>query len=299
MPHQRSIVAAAFMLGAAGFIAMTTLLAKALGTGTLGDPLHPFQITSGRFVFAFAAIGVLALVKRLSFVCIHWPLHIGRSFLGASGATLMFAAAAMIPLADATAISFLNPIFAMFFAMLILGERVGPWRWLAAAVALCGALVLLRPGSGAVQTGALVALAAAVIMGLEITIIKRLTGKEPPLQILFINNLIGVCLIALPAWLVWTAPTPGQWLGLAALGLAMAAAQGCYLQSLSRADASYVVPFSYATLIFAALYDAGLFGSWPDAISILGAAIIIAGAFLQAWRESKAQRGLAAAEPEA
>ncbi|MEO1706062.1 MAG: EamA family transporter, partial [Pseudomonadota bacterium] len=48
----------------------------------------------------------------------------------------MFASVAYIPLADATAISFLNPVFGMILAIPLLGERVGKWRWLAAAIAL-------------------------------------------------------------------------------------------------------------------------------------------------------------------
>jgi drug/metabolite transporter (DMT)-like permease len=65
-----------------------------------------------------------------------WPTHTIRVLCGWSGVTLMFAAAAMIPLADATAISFLNPVFCMILAIPLLGERIGPWRWLAAAIAL-------------------------------------------------------------------------------------------------------------------------------------------------------------------
>ena len=63
------------------------------------------------------------------------------------GVTLMFAAAVYIPLSDATAISFLNPVFAMIFAIPFLGERVGKWRWIAAAISITGAIILLRPGA--------------------------------------------------------------------------------------------------------------------------------------------------------
>ena len=56
---------------------------------------------------------------------------------------------------------------------------------------------------------------------------------------------------------------------------------------MARADASFVTPFSYVTLIFAALYDALIFDVIPDAISIIGAIIILAGASLLAWRERR------------
>lgn len=82
-------------------------------------------------------------------------------------------------------------------------------------------------------------------------------------------------------------PTPRQWAILAALGLVMAGAQSLYIQALRRADASFVMPFSYATLIFATGYDFGVFKAFPDALSLTGAGIVLAGGALLAWRESR------------
>ena len=67
----------------------------------------------------------------------------------------------------------------------------------------------------------------------------------------------------------------------------MLTAQLCYVNALARADASLVVPFSYATLIFATLYDLAVFGVIPDAVSITGAGVIVAGGALLAWREGR------------
>jgi drug/metabolite transporter (DMT)-like permease len=157
-----------------------------------------------------------------------------------------------MPLADATAISFLNPVFCMLLAIPFLGERPGPWRWTAAAISLGGAVVLLRPGGEAVSAGALLALGAAALA-------------------------------------VWQAPTAAQWGAMAALGFCMAAAQGFFTNALARADASFVTPLSYLTLVFAGLYDLALFGVVPDAVGWAGAALILAGALLLAWREGRAR----------
>jgi drug/metabolite transporter (DMT)-like permease len=275
-----------FMLAATAFIAATTLLAKALGTDTLGDPLHPMQVSFGRFAFAWIAIATTFAILRPAPTKPNLKIHVARTFCGWSGVTLMFAAAALIPLSDATAISFLNPVFAMLLAIPLLGERVGPWRWLAAAIAFTGALILIRPGADAVQIGALLALGAALMLGLEITFIKRLSGAEGTLQILLINNSIGLCIATAAVVWVWQAPTPPQWAGLAALGLLMACAQACFVNAVARADASFVTPFSYLTLVFAAGYDFAVFGVTPTGLSFLGAGVIIAGAALLAWREA-------------
>lgn len=281
------LAAVGFMLVATVFIAGTTLMAKLAGKDLLGDPLHPFQITHGRFTFAFLAIGSFALFRRLRITRPNLKLHAARSAAGFAGVTLMFAAATLIPLADATAISFLNPVFAMLLAIPLLGERVGPWRWLSVAMALMGALILIRPGASSFDPAALLALGAAALLGLETIFIKRLAGREAPLQILVVNNAIGLTIASCAVLFVWQSPTPAQWGVLAALGFMMASAQACYVQAIRRADASFVVPFSYATLIFAALYDFGLFGVAPGWLSALGAGIIVAGGAILAWREGR------------
>ncbi|MCF6433329.1 DMT family transporter [Leisingera sp. MMG026] len=284
---QNPALAAALILAATTFIAGTTLLAKALGTGSLGAPLHPLQISHGRFLFAFMGISTAVLILRPRFIRPHWGYHIGRTSFGWAGVTLMFASVAYIPLADATAITFLNPVFGMLLAIPLLGERVGPWRWGAALVAMIGAMILLRPTPASFQPAALLALGAAAVMGLELIFIKKLAGREGPLQVLWFNNLLGVMIASCAVLPVWQMPSLAQWGALAALGLLMACAQACFINGMARADASFAAPFSYATLVFAALYDFIGFGVVPDAISFLGAFIILAGAAILAWREGR------------
>lgn len=288
-PVPSKLVAMLLMLAASALVAATTLIAKALGTPTLGPPLHPLQITHGRFIFALLAISTAFAILRPGLGKVHWGLHVSRTTCGATGVTLMFAAAALIPLSDATAISFLNPVFAMIFAIPLLGERVGRIRWSAAVIALLGAFILLRPGSGTMELGGLLALGAAVVLGLEIIIIKRLSGREKPLQVLLINNIIGTCLLSAVVVSAWIAPTGTQWAALAALGFCMAGAQAFFVNAMARAEASFVVPFSYATLVFATVYDAAAFSTLPDTLSFLGAGVILAGALLLAWREARLQ----------
>ena len=284
---QNPALAAALILLATTFIAGTTLLAKALGTQALGTPLHPLQISQGRFLFAFLGISTAVLLLRPQFTRPHWGIHIGRTTFGWAGVTLMFAAVTYIPLADATAIAFLNPVFGMLLAIPLLGERVGPWRWGAALIAMVGAMILLRPTPATFQPAALLALGAAVVMGMELIFIKKLSGREGPLQVLWFNNLLGVLIATCAVLPVWQLPSADQWLALVALGLLMACAQACFVNGMARADASFVAPFSYATLVFAAVYDFVGFGVVPDGVSLIGACIILTGAAVLAWREGR------------
>ena len=105
-------------------------------------------------------------------------------------------------------------------------------------------------------------------------------------SILLINNAIGVCIASVAVVWVWIWPTPTQWALMAAIGCAMAVAQTCFVNAMARADASFVAPLTYGTLIFAAVYDVLFYDVIPDGITILGASIIVAGALLLAWREA-------------
>lgn len=283
-------LAVLLMICATALLAGTTLLAKALGTEALGPALHPVQVSFGRFLFAWAVIVATVAALRYRLTQPDLKTHAIRTACGWSGVTLMFAAAAAIPLSDAIAISFVNPVFAMLLAIPLLGERVGPWRWAAAVIALTGAMILIRPGSEAMQAGALLALGAAFALGLELIYMKRLAGRERPLQILLFNNSIGLAIATLAVIWVWQPPTSAQWAGLVALGLLMACAQIFFINALARADASFVTPFSYLTLVFAAVYDGAVFGVLPTPLSLLGALTIIGGAALLAWREAVRRR---------
>lgn len=284
---QNNALAAGLIGSATAFIAATTLMAKALGSEAYGPALHPLQISHGRFLFAFCAIATAVAIMRPKLTQPNWGLHLGRTSFGWAGVTLMFASVAYIPLADATAISFLNPVFAMILAIPLLGEKVGRVRWSAAVLAFSGALILLRPTPESFQPAALLALGAALIMGMELIFIKKLAGRENPIQILFYNNALGLLIASLAVLPVWQMPTPAQWGLLAGLGLCMATAQAFFVNGMARADASFVAPFSYGTLIFAALYDGLFYGVQPDTITWLGAGIIVAGAALLAFREAR------------
>ncbi|GLQ27453.1 DMT family transporter [Sulfitobacter pacificus] len=287
---QSNTTAATLITTATAFIAATMLIAKALGSDSFGTPLHALQISHGRFLFAFIGLSMAATLLRPQFARPHWGLHLARTSCGWAGVTLMFASVAYIPLADATAITFLNPVFAMILAIPLLGENVGRIRWSAAALAFAGALILLRPTPASFDPAALLALAAAAIMGLELIFIKKLAGRENLFQILLFNNGLGLCIASIAVLAFWQPPTAAQWGLLITLGLCIATAQSFFVNAMARAEASFVAPFSYGTLIFAALYDVLFYNVIPDSVTYLGAATIIAGAVVLLLREAQLKR---------
>lgn len=275
------------MLLASALLAVASVCAKTAQRPEYGFEFHAIQLAHGRFLFAALIIWTVIAIRPPVFQPLMLGLHGFRTVAGFTGISLQFAAMASLPLADATAIGFLNPIFAMMLAIPILGERVGPVRWGTAALAFVGALILIRPGGAGFQPAALLALGAAVIFGLEITLVKRLSDRQPPLQILGTNNAIGLVIASVAVVFVWQTPSLLGWAVLAAVGALLLAAQACYIAAMRAAEASFFVPFSYSTLIFAALLDLAIFGVMPDAQSLVGAGIIILAALLLAWREAR------------
>lgn len=290
-----TLLAALLMTLATALFAGTTLLAKALGSGAMGQAVHALQVSQARFVFGFLAVLLVAgLVPRSAgdraAPAPHWLWHLARTALGFTGGALIFAAAARMPLADANALSFLSPVVTMVLAIPFLGERVGRWRWLAAAMALAGALILIRPGAGIVQPAALMALGAALILGAEGIFIKRLAVREPPRQVLIVNNAMGVVIAsAVGLWVFDWPQTAAVWAALAGVGVLMVAGQLLFLIASRLGEASYIAPFFYLVLVWAALQDFVVFGVLPDPVSLTGAAVIVAGGVLMAWREALAR----------
>ena len=272
------------MVGAAGLIAATSIIAKLIGLGHGASPgLHPFQVSAGRFVFGFATPALVLLVipnARPNLVGVRWGRHLVRLLCGWMAATTLFGAVAQMPVAEATAISFLSPLVTMGLAVLMLGERLGLKKLIAAGLALAGAALILKPGSGAFQSAGLLALAAAGFMGLEAIFIKRLSDTEPAFRVLLINNAIGAIVSVTVASLFWTPPSSLQWLQLAGLGAVMVAGQAVFIQAMKRADASFAIPAFYSALVYAALYDFALFGVIPDWAAMLGGGLILAGAIV-------------------
>ena len=286
---EKNAIAVGFMIGACALFAATTILGKILGLGAADHPgLSPFQISAGRFCFALLALLVVLAARpslRPDFGGAKWGWHLARSVCGWMGVTCLFAAIARMPVADATAISFLNPMFTLAVSTVFLGEALGLRKILAAGLSLCGAFLILRPGTDAFQVAGLIALAAAAFMGVEVVIIKRLSDSEPAMRVLLINNCIGAALSGSVAMLVWHAPSAGQWLLLMSIGCVMVLGQSLFIQSMKRAAANFVAPVFYSVLIFVALYDFLLFGAVPTVFALIGAGMIVSGALILVFKD--------------
>ena len=268
------------------FFASSTFLSKLLGSGEWGDPLNPLQIAHARFAFGLMTALALAVFVDLRLTRPNLKLHVLRSACGWTGIAILFTGVLYIPASDAVALTFLNPIFAMFFAVKTLMERIDNQRWWAAAIALFGGILLIRPEANGLNPIELLCIFGAIIIGVEIVVIKLLTLREGVFQILVINNAIAVLLASIPLMFVFMMPTASQWLALTAVGVTMVIGQLLFLFAMKAVDASLVSPFIYSTLIFIGTLDYFILDVQPDAISLLGGALIIASGGYIALREN-------------
>ena len=216
--------------------------------------------------------------------------HFWRTVMGTTSMVLGFYAVSMLPLADATAIAFSQPLFSVVVAAVIAGEKVRWRRWSATIVGFAGVLIMVQPGEGSLQLGALVALANAATVALSILLVKRLSDSETPLMILTQFAIFSTLLLAPPAIWVWRWPDLWGW--VLAIGIALSATIGQYfwVQAFKAGEMSAVAPFEYLRLPFAVFVGWLIWGEMPVIWTYVGAAIVIASALYIAHREAQLAR---------
>jgi len=269
------------LIGALCFSLMNTV-AKLIALAD-GPEIPVLQITFARYAIAAAIVGVFVAAKGSRPRMSAPERYFARTVAGFGGIALMFVAVQHIPLATATAIGFTSPIFAMAFAALLLGDRVRPPRWLLGLLGLTGALLVASPDQSTAALGALIALAAAIFMGAEVVGVKWLSETgDSDIAILLYSNLLGVLIVgAISApWLIW--PSPEQAGLLIAVGAFAIAGQVCILRGMRLAEASFLAPFFYASLIYAACIGYLVFGETVSGQMLAGGALILASAGLLA-----------------
>jgi drug/metabolite transporter (DMT)-like permease len=222
--------------------------------------------------------------------------HFWRTAMGTTSMVLGFYAVSMLPLADATALAFSQPLFSVVLAALVLREKVRWRRWSATIVGFIGVLVMVRPGSGSLQPGAAVALLNALASATSILLVRRLSDSEKPLMILTQFALFSTLLLAGPA--IWFWKWPSAWGWVLAVGVSISATIGQYfwVQAFAVGEMSAVAPFDYLRLPFAVFVGWMIWSEMPVVWTYVGAAIVIASALYIAYRESQIVRERRAAE---
>lgn len=220
----------------------------------------------------------------------HPRLHLLRSVtqLGATG--FFFASLNYIGLAEATALTDINPVLITLGAALFLGEKLGPRRIAGVIAAMIGAMIVIRPGLGVFTPAALLPLCCAVCYATNALITRKVGSTETVWTSMVYAGLFGT--------LVTSALLPGTWVPIPLSDLPLFITVGCLgtaaqlalIRSFSIAEASSVAPFGYAGIVLATVWGIVLYGEYPDTLTILGASIIVI-AGLYVWHRETQARG--------
>ena len=212
--------------------------------------------------------------------------HAMRAAYGMVGMVLNFGSVILLPLAEATTLSFSAPIFAVILSIVLLKETVGSWRWSAVAAGFAGIVVIAQPGGGSIPLeGALIALGAAFMIALISIQIRDLGKTDAPMTIVFWFA-AATTVVAAPALLFVHEPmSTQQWLYLLGIGVAGTWGQVLITLALRFGEVSSVIVMDYSSLIWATLLGWLVFSNLPPATTWLGAPLIIAAGVIIAWRE--------------
>jgi drug/metabolite transporter (DMT)-like permease len=299
---RNNLIGIAFMLGAMASLPFIDVFAKILGAG--GIPI--VQIAFARM--AFGAVTSLPFALRAGPVRSLWPqqiwVHALRAALLSAATFLFFSSLKTLPIADALAIFFVQPIIVTALGALILREAVDARRWGAVVLGFVGILVILRPGMVAISAGSLLALGAGVTLALYFLLSRWVAGGASAIAVIFQTNMIAaVALACLMPW-VWTPPNPTEWAMLAALGAIASFGHFLILRAYDHAEASLLAPLAYSEMIMATILGWLVFGDFPDSYTFAGVGILVAAGLVLAWpaparaRASKPAASLAPLPPQ-
>ena len=207
----------------------------------------------------------------------HLRIQLVRSLCLLVATLCFFGALRFLPLAEASAITFLAPMFAILLSMPVLAEKPTRARWIAAIVGFAGIVVLVRPGSAVFHPATALLVLAAVSNALYQLLTRKLPN-DSSYTTLFYSALVGTAGLSL-ALPVADLPHEVTWRDgffLLLLGVLAGAGHWLLIGAFLAAPASLVAPFTYLQMIWATLYGYVIFGQLPDGLSALGMAVIVA-----------------------
>lgn len=288
----RPLLALLVRLLAAAALATMGMLVKLAGE----RGAHLVELIFWRQLITTILLGAgLALAGRLALLRTQrLPAHARRAASGLFGMIFTYGAVLLLPLAEATTLGFTAPVFAVLLAMVVLRERIGPYRWSAVAMGFAGVIVVMQPfgasHEGVTLAGIAVGLVAPFMVALISFQIQDLNTTENPWSIVFWFAALSTPVAALALPFVWAAHDPLTWGLILGMGLVGAAAQMLLTTSLRFGSAAVILLMDYTALLWASFYGYTVFDRAPPASLWLGAPLIIAAGLLIAWRERQLAR---------
>ncbi|MEM6780642.1 MAG: DMT family transporter [Pseudomonadota bacterium] len=250
---------------------------------------HAIELVFYRCVFVLLAVCLFITHQK------KWELikttrmrsHIGRATVGTIGIILGLAAVQILPLADATTLSFTGPLFVVLLSYPLLKEKVGIYKLSAVVIGFLGVLLVAKPSGEVALIGISLALGAAFFNALVQIYLRDLGKTENPITTVFYFMLYGAIITGVMLPFVWTGPS---WESIAFI-LAMAVCSGTQQIIKTKghqiAPVAVTAPFDYTALIWATLFGFIFWDTLPTWSVIWGAIIIVFSNIIILWREQR------------
>jgi len=269
----------------ANFVAVTAIVKH------VGQLLPPAEAAFLRYALGLVfLLPMLGPLSRAGLSRRDLALFLLRGAAHTIGVILWFFAMTQIPIAEVTAMNYLNPVYVTIGAALFLGEALAARRMVAIGVALVGALIILRPGFREVSPGHIAMLFTAMFFAMSYLLAGMLSARSSATVVVAMLSITVTIGLAPFAWAVWVAPTLHQlgWLFL----VAAFATAGHFTMTLAFRAAPMAVtqPVTFLQLVWATLVGWLVFGEAVDAWVILGGSLILGAISFITWREAVLKR---------
>ena len=215
-----------------------------------------------------------------------------RGVLLAAEICVMVLAFVLLGLVESHAVFASYPLLIAALSGPVLGERVGPWRWVAIGVGFVGVLVILRPGFAVFSPEALVPLLSATMFALYGLLTRHVGRRDSTATSFFWTGTTGAAFMTCVGIWFWEPMTGPDWAWMAALCVTGATGHWLLIRTYEVAEASAVQPFAYLQLVFASTLGITVFDERLEWNVALGAAIVIAAGLFTLWREQVARTRL-------
>lgn len=250
--------------------------------------VSPYQMTMMRF-WAFAAFSLILAARqgglRDAFRSKHVGKQIARGGLLVVDIWLYVLALSTVPLAAVQSITLVYPLLVTLFAIPLLGERVGVFRMVAVIVGFCGALIIVRPGGVPLDWGVACAVGSGAAYALYIVLTRKVSADDSTTTSMVYTGVVGLVVSSAVGVFHWEMLDLTSFLFIGYIMLTGVVAHGMMILALSLAPASVLQPFNYTSLPWAIVISLVIFHEPIDAISLLGAAVIVGAGLVVMARE--------------
>lgn len=270
------------------FLAMFFFTGMSIFIRKSSEQLHIMEV-----IFLRNLLACIILVPILSSSGLHNfkmkepKLFFFRAIVGSIGMIAGFIAFTLIPLAQATAISFTTPIFVTIGAALVLGEVIKLRRIIAIIIGFLGMLIIVQPGSGALSVGVSLAFISAVAHSVNGLLVKKMTAKESANAIVAWMVILIVPITIVPAILVWEWPGPETWIYLWLLAIFGTLGHLCFTRAFALAEITSLQPLEFIKLPMTALVAWLIFSEVPGYWTWIGGIVIFSSTIYITQREAK------------